>query len=440
MNQDSDVKQEIDLNDYYNYNTNFNVVESLLFFCAGADQELLKRCPRYDQVKLMGIGGIVLATSVLAFFVGSYAFSIIFTPKGGDEDFNVMWVLVPALFGVLWALVIFNMDRFIVSVSGGGDGTEKITWGELGGALPRLLIAGFIGLTLAKPVEIKLMESEINSELSKQQQTIKTEYFQKELGEHRVKEVDLGERRKEIVSQRDKVLTEIQEFQQRRDEADRDYARELDGSGGTRSRGIGPIAERKKETLDRLNEELNKFRVEAEAKVSTFEERLKSIDTESKTLSERRDEILKESEQIAKSHDGLMKRIAIAHELYPLATYMLTGLFIALELCPVLFKLMVPLSTYDYLKENQKRLALAKAGIDIGTSLVGDKSLSSGKSLDGARYFPAEKMNQATNEKAEIELELTKQAQQKFLEIVSKDIQSNPEKYVQVDSRGVSKT
>lgn len=134
-----------------------------------------------------------------------------------------------------------------------------------------------------------------------------------------------------------------------------------------------------------------------------------------------------------------MKRIAIAHELYPLATYMLTGLFIALELCPVLFKLMVPNSTYDYLKENQKRLALAKAGIDIGSSMVGDANRASAKSLESARYFPAEKMNQATNEKAEIELELTKQAQQKFLEIVSKDIQTNPERYVQVDSGGDSK-
>lgn len=439
MNQDSGATQEIDLSDYYNYKTTFNVVERLLFFCAGADQELLKRCPRYDQVKLMGIGGIVLATAFLAFFVGSYAFSIIFTPKGGDEAFNVLWVLLPIAFGVLWALVIFNMDRFIVSVAGSGDGTERISWGELGGALPRLLIAGFIGLTLAKPIEIKLMESEINSELSKQQQLIKNEYFQKELSEHKVKEVDLEDRRKEVLSQREKVLTDIQDFQQRRDQADRDYARELDGSGGTRSRGIGPIAERKKETLDRLNEELSRFRVEAEAKIKTLEERLDVIDVESKTLAQRRDEILKESEQISKSHDGLMKRIAIAHELYPLATYMLTGLFIALELCPVLFKLMVPNSTYDYLKENQKRLALAKAGIDIGSSMVGDANRASAKSLESARYFPAEKMNQATNEKAEIELELTKQAQQKFLEIVSKDIQTNPERYVQVDSGGESK-
>ena len=38
-----------------------------LWFCAGADGNLLARCPGSDWVKYQGIGGIVLATTVLAF-------------------------------------------------------------------------------------------------------------------------------------------------------------------------------------------------------------------------------------------------------------------------------------------------------------------------------------------------------------------------------------
>ena len=41
-----------------------------LWFCAGADASLLAHCPHSDRVKYQGIGGIVLATAVLAFTSG----------------------------------------------------------------------------------------------------------------------------------------------------------------------------------------------------------------------------------------------------------------------------------------------------------------------------------------------------------------------------------
>ena len=52
-----------------------------LWFCAGADGSLLARCPLSDWVKYQGIGGIVLATTVLAFVSASYAFYTVFSPK-----------------------------------------------------------------------------------------------------------------------------------------------------------------------------------------------------------------------------------------------------------------------------------------------------------------------------------------------------------------------
>jgi hypothetical protein len=45
-----------------------------LWFSAGADERLLQRCPASDWVKYQSIGGIVVATTVLAFVSASYAF------------------------------------------------------------------------------------------------------------------------------------------------------------------------------------------------------------------------------------------------------------------------------------------------------------------------------------------------------------------------------
>lgn len=431
MTHEANNSPENVLEDRYFYKSEFNPIEKLLFFSAGADQELLKRCPRYDQIKLMGIGGVVLTTAVLAFFVGSYAFSVVFRGQPW------MWSV---FFGLVWGLVIFNLDRFIVSVTGSGDGSEKISWGELGQAFPRLVIAIFIGFTLAKPIEIKLMESEINLELSKQQQTIKDEYFKKELDEHNVRVKDFESRRIEVLAEKKKIEDEIQAFQSRRDEADRDYRRELDGSGGTGTRGEGKIAAAKKVVLDRLNQELEKFRSDSQATLAKLDERIKEFDQEFSALTEQRDSLLEKAEGIADQHDGLMKRIALGHDLYPVASWVISLLFVSLELCPVLFKLMIPNSTYDFLKENQKRLALARAGIEIGSLTSSEGQAEPSKSLDLATYYPAKKVNQETSERAEVELKLTKQAQEKFYELVSVDIEKDPSKYVDLNLQSNSKS
>src|SRR6476469_6930517 len=57
------------------------VFTRFLWFCAGADGSLLERCPLSDWVKYQGIGGIVLATTVLAFVSASYAFYTVFSPQ-----------------------------------------------------------------------------------------------------------------------------------------------------------------------------------------------------------------------------------------------------------------------------------------------------------------------------------------------------------------------
>src|SRR5690606_30388488 len=90
----------------------------LLWFCAGADLRLLRLCPGSDWIKYQGIGGVVLATTVLAFASGTYGFYTVFSPK--DETalstrLDMQTTVLSIVAGLVWALVIFNIDRFIVS-------------------------------------------------------------------------------------------------------------------------------------------------------------------------------------------------------------------------------------------------------------------------------------------------------------------------------------
>ena len=122
-----------------------------LWFCAGADGKLLARCPASDWVKYQGIGGIVLATTVLAFVSAAYAFYTVFSPKTQtalEATIHVGTTLASTVAGLLWALVIFNIDRFIVSSTGKGDGSERITLTEFLQSMPRLLMAGIIGASV----------------------------------------------------------------------------------------------------------------------------------------------------------------------------------------------------------------------------------------------------------------------------------------------------
>src|SRR5689334_22758996 len=86
-----------------------------LWFCAGADGNLLARCPTSDWVKYQSIGGIVLATTVLAFVSASYAFYTVFSPKETtalQATLDPLTMIVSTLAGIVWSLVIFNIDRF----------------------------------------------------------------------------------------------------------------------------------------------------------------------------------------------------------------------------------------------------------------------------------------------------------------------------------------
>ncbi|MFM7388854.1 MAG: DUF4407 domain-containing protein, partial [Bacteroidota bacterium] len=129
--------------------------------CGGADAQILQYAPYSDHIKAAGIGGVVLATTVMAMIAMGFAMHTIFGENTKDVHQGNWFVTIPA--ALVWGLIIFNLDRFIVSTVK-GDGTEKITLGEWGAMLPRLFMAVIIGLTISAPLETHIFEKEINRE------------------------------------------------------------------------------------------------------------------------------------------------------------------------------------------------------------------------------------------------------------------------------------
>jgi hypothetical protein len=134
----------------------FQKLYKFFLWSSGADLEVLKKSPT-DVNKYFGIGGTIIFTSLMASFAGGYAFFTAFKNP-----------ILSVFFGIFWGALIFNLDRYIVSTFGVGDGKKTISKQELIEAAPRLVMAMLLGFVIATPLELKLFEREINAEISTQ--------------------------------------------------------------------------------------------------------------------------------------------------------------------------------------------------------------------------------------------------------------------------------
>lgn len=196
-----------------------------LWWCAGACQPLLKDCPS-EQTKYAGLGGVVLATFVLATLSSGYAIYSVFN--------NTVWAVV---FALIWGLVIFNFDRFLVATMRKyGVSKNRQIWM----AMPRLALALLIGVTIARPLELKIFEKEIDVQVIENRHKKMQQNDSMLTMENRaVLDVAEQERNRLIVrkSQLEDTISRLQDA----------YVREADGTGGSFRRGIDRLTRLKEE-------------------------------------------------------------------------------------------------------------------------------------------------------------------------------------------------
>jgi hypothetical protein len=178
-------------NEKYQNNNNRKIswLQKFFIICSGADKDIVAECPT-EWNKFAGIGATIFLTACLALLSGGYALHFVF---------ENIWASV--LFGIFWAIVIFNLDRYIVlslrkekiptstDIKRELDPNKKaelksersrLLWHQALMASPRFFIALIIALTLSKPIELRLFQNRIDKEL---ENTVKTETSKFEIEE-----------------------------------------------------------------------------------------------------------------------------------------------------------------------------------------------------------------------------------------------------------------
>jgi len=299
------------------------MLKQFFILCSGADKDLLEGCSEGEQTKYVGIGATVFFTAVMAFIASAYAL------------FTVFDSVYPALlFGLVWSLLIFNLDRFIVSTIRKRDkfGSEFLQ------ATPRIILAVIIAIVISKPLEIKIFEKEINTVLLKEKNAMALNN-KKEVANYF--KSDLDKNKTEI----DKLKSEITNKEKEVNTLYETYITEAEGTAGTKKLGKGPVFKEKIAKHDLAKKELDTLQKTNLAKIAEMEKNTKTLQTDL-------DKKVTETQPIIDGFDGLMARINALDKLPWLPSFFIMLLFLAIETSPIIAKLLSPKGEYDFKLED----------------------------------------------------------------------------------------
>jgi hypothetical protein len=409
------------------YLTQVHKVTRLLWWCAGADSHFLIKSPMQDRVKYAGIGGIVLCTGLLACFSGGFAFYTIFGPKNNAIHDTFSWgtLIGSIIFGLVWGLIILNLDRFIVSSTGKGDGTDKVTWKEFGQAMPRIIIALILGFAISAPLEIKILESEIDSELSA---------YQKEYAEKLNAQTDILFKQNVAKLEKDKKEYEKKlsgyeaELKVYDDEIDGLVERQQSEMQDKRAYGFGPVAKKMQMDIDTKRAEKDKFMKLKSSEVGAWRKQLNFADDQINKNSDDLRQAYKDNETRSHGYDGLLKRIQISHEIGGWIPWIILGVFLCIEMGPIFFKMMLNKGPYDYMVENYNKLRQVEAGV-VSESLLYE-SVNGVMHMEKYTYLDYETAKAEREEKMAKQKELNKQIIEEWNKATAKEIKENPSKFI----------
>lgn len=229
-----------------------NSISRFFWFCSGVHIPTLEKHPT-EQNKYFGIGATIFFTGLFATLSGGYAMYFVFKGDAGAWLFAV-------LFGLIWGLAIFNMDRYIVSSINKNASTGK----QILQATPRILLAIMIGMVISRPLELKIFDKEIRARL-------KVSYLNNQRSKIDTLNLAFGNKYKieigklnETKIQRDSLESAIKSDRQK-------LNFEIFGNKTTETSGVlgyGPYAKRKElelqqrqKDLDTLSSELRRLEV-----------------------------------------------------------------------------------------------------------------------------------------------------------------------------------
>lgn len=304
------------------------MLKQFFIICSGVDTNLIANCSNGEQNKYAGIGATVFFTAFMATIAASYALFTVF-----DNVFTSI------AFGVVWGLLIFNLDRYIVS-------TIKKTGNiidELIQASPRIVLAVIIAVVISKPLELTIFEKEINQVLLEQKNKF-TLANKNQISEQYTPAID--QLKQDITTwknQIDEKEAEVTAYYNT-------FIAEAEGREGTLVVGKGPVYKEKRDKHDVELAALNELKKINKSKIAYAEAEITKLNSDYETA-------VTTSQPIIDNFDGLMARINALDALQWLPSFFIFLLFLAIETSPIFAKLLSPRGEYD-IKLNESEAEL----------------------------------------------------------------------------------
>ena len=304
-------------------------IRDFFWFCSGASREILLQCPAFESNKYIGIGATVLFTGLLAALSGAYALYVAFRS-----------LLGAVVFGLIWGSAIFNLDRLIVSSIKKEAGFRK----QLTQAIPRLFLALALSLVIAKPMELRIFQPEIEGILSE----IKAEKLDR-LEQQFLLKIQNIETKIAQIKAETAASFEV------RENLYRDYRCECDGTCGTGKIGRGSECERKEAKYQQANREYEDLKAENDALIANLRQEITNVKSQEKFA---------RNELSDRKTDGLVARLSAANRLPFLPSFFIVLLIFIIEITPVFSKLLIDAGPYD------KAIQVQSANFDKGQAKI----------------------------------------------------------------------
>lgn len=324
----------------------FRKIESFFLWSSGADIAVLQQVPM-DKNKFLGIGGTIIFTALMASFAGGYAF---FTA------FKSTYLSVP--FGIFWGALIFNLDRYIVASFGVGDGKKTISKQEWVEAAPRLAMAIILGFVISTPLELKLFEKEINAKIDTEISIVQTKIINSATADPQI--ISLKHEREKLekdIETRNNIVDAKKTFWE---QSDRDKNDEWNTGKFSGKIGKGGYYDDLKKKADNAEKDYNDKR-EQFSKLNSLD--YPKIESINKKIENRESQLRNDVENqktVQSQNDGLLARLKALGELTSAewslwcAKWLITLLFIFIEIAPILFKMMTERGPYDDIIDRMK--------------------------------------------------------------------------------------
>ena len=407
-----------------------NLINEFLWLCAGANRKVLRQCPT-EHAKYAGTGGTILFTAILACFSGGYAIYKVFADEIYDKskeiwltDMNAVYIAI--IFGIIWGLMIFNLDRFMVNTMF-SDGTHKITKEERIGAAPRLILAVFIGIVISTPLELRIFKDKIQTQLIIDQGIEK----QKMDNEHKnlYKQIQEKEKLKDAnVKKLDSLKVELAK-------AEGNLYNETIGLSGTGKFGYGPAAKMLQERVDGLRRDTARMAMDVKEMNQRIDKQLAPLYKDMEEYSNGRNAAEKSMKGFAAELTALNEITFQQSVSLSMARILIMLLFVAIEVIPTIFKLMMIDGAYDAvlaLEKHRAKVVAKEQESNLNDTINTNVQILTEKNKE--RFTTEVLANKELMEKiAKTQAELLQTAIDKWREEELAKINENPSAYIRTN-------